>query len=96
MSDDVRSKSLIAERKPDTAPDIFYFGVSNAQKMSGLLTIRNQIERLKKTGMDNSGQLLLTYSGAYTFDGKMETHMMWKWWIITSGEAAGRICYHYT
>ncbi|MBD8897161.1 hypothetical protein IG626_14265 [Desulfovibrio desulfuricans] len=38
--------------------------------------------------MDNS-ELPLTCNGAYAFGRKMETHMMWKWWIITSGKATG-------
>ena len=33
---EVEPKTLKSERKPDTAPDIFYFGVSYVQKMSGL------------------------------------------------------------
>jgi len=43
----------------------------------------------REIGMGNS-ELPLTCNGAYAFGRKMETHMMWKWWIITSGKATGR------
>jgi len=43
----------------------------------------------REIGTDNSASPL-TCSGASAFGGKMETRMMWKWWIITSGKATGR------